>query len=40
MRSIMPSGYSLHAKQKRLESELRQARAVELAGGQKATRPH
>jgi hypothetical protein len=34
----MPLGYSLHAKQKRLESELRQARAVELTGADKKQR--
>jgi hypothetical protein len=38
MRSIMPPGYSLHAKRKRLEDELRQARSGELAVADKKQR--
>jgi hypothetical protein len=38
MRSIMPPGYSLDAKRKRLEDELRQAKAAELAGADKKQR--
>ena len=35
MHSIMPPGYSHEAQRKRLEKELRQARAGELAGADK-----
>lgn len=35
MNSIMPPGYSLPAQRKRLENELRQARAGDLAGADK-----
>jgi hypothetical protein len=36
--SIMPLGYSHEAKRKRLENDLRQARAAELAGADKKQR--
>ena len=38
MRSIMPPGYSHGAKRKRLENELRQAKAAELAGADQKQR--
>ena len=38
MGSIMPPGYSQQAKRKRLENELRQARAAELAAADKKQR--
>ena len=38
MRSIMPPGYSQEAKRRRLEEELRQARAAELAAADKKQR--
>ena len=38
MHSIMPPGYSRKALRERLEKELRQARAAELAGADKARR--
>jgi len=38
MRSIMPPGYSHEAKRRRLENELRQARAGDLAGADKKQR--
>ena len=38
MRSIMPHGYSLPARRKRLEEELRQARASELAAADEKQR--
>jgi|HubBroStandDraft_1064217.scaffolds.fasta_scaffold284266_1 hypothetical protein len=38
VRSIMPHGYELAAKRKRLENELRQARAAELAVADKKQR--
>ncbi|HTA31013.1 MAG TPA: hypothetical protein VK731_11040 [Candidatus Cybelea sp.] len=38
MRSIMPPGYSLQAKRKSLENELRQSRAAELAMADKKQR--
>jgi hypothetical protein len=38
MRSIMPPGYELRARRKRLEKELRQARAADLAGADKQQR--
>ena len=38
MHAIMPHGYSRQAQRKRLEKELRQARAGELAGADKKQR--
>jgi hypothetical protein len=38
MRSIMPPGYSHETKRRRLENELRQARAGDLAGADKKQR--
>ena len=38
MRSIMPPGYEYKAQRKRLEEELRQARAGELAGADRKQR--
>ncbi len=38
MRSIMPHGYSLPARRKRLEEELRQTRSAELAAADKKQR--
>jgi hypothetical protein len=38
MPSIMPPGYELAAKRNRLENELRQGRAAELAGADKKQR--
>jgi len=38
MRSIMPPGYSAKAKRKKLEAELRQAKAAQLAAADPAER--